>query len=65
MVIRNDHEKREKTLSDGKEVIIGWLPFEGGEGVGGLFEETGDCVRGHVVSQLEFFRKLGKFRIFL
>jgi hypothetical protein len=38
LVVRNYHEEREKTLLDGKEVIIGWLPFKGGEGVGGLFE---------------------------
>jgi hypothetical protein len=49
LVIRNDHEEKEMTLSDGEEVIIGWLPFEGGEGVGGLFEEASDCVRCHVV----------------
>ncbi len=65
LVIRNYHEEREKTLLDGEEVIIGWLPFQGGEGVRGLFEEAGDCVRRHVVIQLEFFRELGKFGIYL
>ena len=64
LVIRNDHEEREKTLSDDQEVFIGWLPFERGEGVGGLFEEAGDCVRGHVARQLELFRERGKFRIY-
>ncbi len=44
MVIWDDHEKGEKGLSDGKQVFVGWLPFEGGEGVIGLFEEGGDCV---------------------
>ena len=53
LVIRNDHEEREKTLLDGEVVIIGWLPFKGGEGVGGFFEEAGDCVRRHVEMKLE------------
>ncbi len=44
MVIWDDHEKREKGLPDGKQVVVGWLPFEGGEGVLGLFEEAADCV---------------------
>jgi hypothetical protein len=47
LVIWDDHEKGEKSLPDGKQVIIGWLPFEGGEGVVGLFEEAGDCISIH------------------
>jgi len=53
LVIINDHEDRDKLLLDGEEVIIGWLPFEGGGGVRGLFEEVGDCVRRHVAMRLE------------
>ena len=53
LVIGNDHEESEKTLLDGKEVIINWLPFEGGEGDGGLFEEVDDCVRHHVEMKQE------------
>ena len=44
MVIWDDHEKGEKGLLDGKQVGVGWLPFKGGEGVVGLFEEVGDCI---------------------
>ncbi len=47
MVIWDDHEKWENGLPDGKQVIVGWLPLEGGEGVVGLFEEAGDCVSVH------------------
>jgi len=52
LVIINDHEDRDKLLLDGEEVIISWLPFEGGEGRG-LFEEAGDCARRHVAMRLE------------
>jgi hypothetical protein len=31
VVIWDDHEKGEKGLSDGKQVVIDWLPFEGGK----------------------------------
>ncbi len=47
MFIWDDHEKEEKGLPDGKQVIVGWLPFKGGEGVVGLFEEAGDCISIH------------------
>jgi hypothetical protein len=47
LVIWDDHEKGEKGLSDGKQVVVGWLPFEGGEGIVGLFEEAGDCISVH------------------
>ncbi len=47
MVIWDDHEKGEKGLPDCKQAIVGWLPFEGEEGVVGLFEEAGDWVRFH------------------
>ena len=30
------------------EVIVGWFPFEGGEGIMGLCEEGSDCVGRHV-----------------
>jgi len=53
LVVRNDHEEREKTLLDGKEVIIGWFPFKRGKGVVCLFEGTGDGVRCHVAVKLE------------
>jgi hypothetical protein len=33
LVIWDDHEKGEKGLPDGEQVVIGWLHFKGGEGV--------------------------------
>ncbi len=47
LVVGDDHEKGEKGLPDGKQVVVGWLPFEGGEVVMGLFEEARDCIRRH------------------
>jgi hypothetical protein len=47
LVIWDDYEKGEKGLPDCKQVVIGWLPFKGGEGVIGLFEEAADCVSIH------------------
>jgi hypothetical protein len=47
LVIGDDHEKGDKGLPDGKQVVIRWLPFKGGRGVMSLFEEVGDCVRYH------------------
>jgi hypothetical protein len=47
LVIWNDHENGEKGLPDGKQVVVGWLPFNGGEGIVGLFEKMGDCVSVH------------------
>jgi hypothetical protein len=61
LFIRNDNEKGEKGLPDGKEVVIGWLPFEGEEGVVSLFEEAGDCLWSHC---LGFTRELGEFRVY-
>jgi hypothetical protein len=37
LVVGDDHEQWEKGFLDGKEVIGGWLPFEGG-GVMGLLK---------------------------
>jgi hypothetical protein len=48
LVIGDDHEQWEKGFMDGQEVIIGRLPFKGGERVMGLFEEASDCVGHHV-----------------
>jgi hypothetical protein len=31
LVIGDDHEERKDTLSDGEEIVIRWLPFEGGK----------------------------------
>jgi hypothetical protein len=58
LIIGNDHEKRKNTLSDGKQVVIGWFPFERGKGVVCLFEEAGDGVRRHVeiVGRVRFHR---------
>jgi hypothetical protein len=33
LVIWDDHEKGDKGLPDCKQVVVGWFPFEGGEGV--------------------------------
>jgi hypothetical protein len=48
LVIGDDHEQWEMGLPDGKEANVGRLPFEGGEGVIGLFKEASDCVQRHV-----------------
>ncbi len=48
LVIGDDHEQWEKGFLDGQEVIVGQLPFEGGEGVMGLFEEASDRIEHHV-----------------
>ena len=61
LVIRSDHEKGEKGLPDGKEVVS-WLPFEGGEGVVSLFEKAGDFLWSHC---LGFNRGLGESGILL
>jgi hypothetical protein len=37
-----------KGLPDCKQVVVGWFPFGGGEGVVSLFEEAGDYVSIHV-----------------
>jgi hypothetical protein len=47
LVIWDDHEKGEEGLPDGKQVVVGWLPFKGGEGAVDLFEEAGDCISIH------------------
>jgi hypothetical protein len=62
LVVRNDHEKGEKGLPDGKEAVIGWLPFEGGEGVVSLFEKVGDFLWSNC---LGFNRGLGESGILL
>ncbi len=46
-VVGDDHQEQEDGLSDCQEVVVGWLPFDGGEGVVGLLEEEGDGVRHH------------------
>jgi hypothetical protein len=48
LVKQDDHEQWEKGLPDCKQVIISWLPFEGGEGVIRLFEEAGDGIGIHL-----------------
>jgi hypothetical protein len=47
LVIWDDHEKGEKGLPDYEQVVVSWFPFEGGEGVASLFEESGDYIRVH------------------
>ncbi len=57
-----DHEKEGKGLPDCKQVVIGWFPFEGGEGVVSIFEEAGDCVSVHVGWLLRrFTHELGEY----
>jgi hypothetical protein len=48
LVIGDDHEERKKFPPDGKQVVAGWFPFAGGEGVIGLFEEAGDGIGRHL-----------------
>ena len=47
LIIGDDHEERQNTLLDGKEIVVQWFPVERGKGVVGLFEEAGDGVWGH------------------
>jgi len=47
LIIGDDHEERQNTLSDGKEIVVRWFPVERGKGVVRLFEEAGDGVWGH------------------
>ena len=47
LIIGDDHEERQNTLSDGEEIVVRWFPVERGKGVVGLFEEAGDGVWGH------------------
>ncbi len=47
LVIWDDHEERQNTLSDDEEIVIRWFPFERGKGVICLFEEAGDGVWRH------------------
>jgi len=48
LIIGDDqHEERQNTLSDGKEIVVRWFPFERAKGVVRLFEEAGDGVRRH------------------
>jgi hypothetical protein len=54
LVIGDDHEERQNTLSDGKEIVIRWFPFERGKGVVRLFEEVGDGVRHHVETKINY-----------
>jgi len=37
LIIRDDHEERQNTLSDGEEIVVRWFPFERGKGVVRLF----------------------------
>jgi hypothetical protein len=47
LIIGDHHEEGEDGLPDHEQVIVGWLPFKGGEGVMGLFNEASDCVGHH------------------
>jgi hypothetical protein len=44
LVVGDGMEKGEKGLQNGKQVVLGRLPFKEGEGIMGLFEEASDCV---------------------
>jgi hypothetical protein len=48
LVVGDNHEQWEKGFPDGQKVIVGWLPFKGGGGIMGLFEEVSDRVGHHV-----------------
>jgi hypothetical protein len=47
LIVGDHHEEGEDGFPDCKKVIVGWLPFKGGEGVMGLFEEPSDYVGCH------------------
>ena len=55
LVIWDDHEERQNTLSDGEEVVVRWFPFERGKGVVRLFEEAGNGVRRHVETKINYW----------
>ena len=64
LVIGDDHEERQNTLSDGEEIIVRWFPFEGGKGIIGLFEEAGDGIGQHlrlIVAENNYLRARGVF----
>jgi hypothetical protein len=54
LVIGDEHEERQNTLSNGKEIIVRWFPFERGKGVIRLFEEAGDVIRRHVEMKINY-----------
>jgi hypothetical protein len=47
LIVGDYLEEGEDGLPDHKKVIVGWLPFKGGKGVVGLFEEASDCIGHH------------------
>jgi hypothetical protein len=64
LVVGDYHEERKKCPPDGKQVVVGWFPFEGGKGVIGLFEEAGDGVGRHlrlIVAKNNYLRARGVF----
>ena len=64
LVVGDDHEERKKFPPHGKQVVVGWFPFEGRKGVIGLFEEAGDGVRRHlrlIVAENNYSRARGVF----
>jgi hypothetical protein len=54
LIIGDDHEERQNTLSDGEEIVVRWFPFERGKGVVRLFEEAGDGIRRHVEMKVNY-----------
>jgi hypothetical protein len=54
LIIGDDHEERQNTLSDGEDIVVRWFPFERGKGVVRLFEEAGDGVRHHVEMKINY-----------
>ncbi len=49
LIVGDHHEEGEDRLPDRKEIVIHWLPFEGGEGIVCLFEEERDGVRRYML----------------
>jgi hypothetical protein len=54
LVIGDDHEERQNTISDVKEIVVPWFPFERGKGVVCLFEEADDGVRRHLETKINY-----------
>jgi hypothetical protein len=61
LVVRNDHVEREKTLLDGKEVVISWFPFKRGKV---SYASLKRRVMASGIIVLGFIRELGEFGLF-
>ena len=59
LVVGDDHEERKQCTPDGEQVVVGWFPVKGGEGVIGLIVVKYNYSRARGV----FFRMRGAGRV--